>query len=463
MKKDQDYSRRKFLAGSALGAAGAMGAGAFLDPGAMAAQVAGVKRTDLLDLTIKEIKVYQTDLKGLRKLNTTETGEIISVVTNNGIEGNYSIGDRNRTVGWLNWAKATLLGKNVIDLLPTIASTSGLKSGPPRRSTRGGGGGGGGFGAQDGGPGTYTAFGGPAIQGSGLAPRGGGSWPNWYTAAADVVLWDILGKYVNRPIYQILNGGTKGKDKMLAYASSTHLPTIEEFVPDALAAQKAGYKSYKIHPGPGQHKSGPLIPAYHGHMEIIRELRRACGPEFILSHDPVQGYTRQEALVVGRLLDELEYVFFEDPIRTTDKEGLIWLADKIDTPLHVGEFIYSVADFAEYIRDGALHGLRFIADNVGGISGSMRLGLLADAHGIECVPHNWGNGFDVALHFHIELALPNVYWFEMPWPHELVDRPYFGHKFRCDADGYVPAPTAPGLGYPLDMDALDKMTTRIDR
>jgi L-alanine-DL-glutamate epimerase-like enolase superfamily enzyme len=451
----QDYSRRRFIAGSALGAAGAA---AFFDPGAMAAQSAGVKRADLLDLVIKEVKVYQTDLKGIHKLNTTETGELISVVTNSGIEGNYTIGDRNKTEGWLTWAKATLLGKSVIDLLPTIASTSGMKGPAPRGSGNRGG-----FNAGDGGPGTYTAFGGPAITGSGLAPRGGGSWPNWYTAAADVVLWDILGKYVNRPIYKILNGGVKGKDKMLAYASSQHLPTIEHFVPDALAAKKAGYKAYKIHPGRGQHASGPEIPAYHGHMEIIRQLRKALGDEFFLMHDPVQGYTRQEALAVGRLLDELQYIFFEDPIRTNDKEGLVWLADKLDIPLHVGEFIFSVADFAEYIRDGALQGLRFIADNVGGISGGMRLGLLADAHGLECVPHNWGNPLDLALHFHIELALPNVYWFEMPWPHEYADRPWIQYKFRCDENGYVPAPTEPGLGYPIDKDALDKVTTNIAR
>ena len=454
--RHQDYSRRGFLAGTAaIGAAGAL-----WDAGALAAQAAGVKRSDLADLVIKEVKIYVTDLKGIRKLNSTETGELISVVTTNGIEGNYTIGDRNRTEGWLAWAKAHLLGKNVIDLLPTIASTSGMKAPSPR----GNGNNRGTFGTADaGGPGTYPAFGGPAITGSGLTPRGGGNWPNWYTAAADVVLWDILGKYVNRPIYQILNGAVKGKDRMLAYASSLHLPTIEHYVPDVTNAKNQGYKAYKIHPGRGQHESGPEIPSYHGHMEIIKEVRKAVGNEFILSHDPVQSYTRSEALVVGRLLDELEYIFFEDPIRTSDKEGLIWLASKLDVPLHVGEFIYSIADFAEYIRDGALHGLRFIADNVGGISGSMRLGLLADAHGLECVPHNWGNVLDLAVHFHLELALPNVYWFEMPFPAENTDRPYFKNKIRIDDKGYVLAPTEPGLGYPIDRNELDKITTRIDR
>jgi L-alanine-DL-glutamate epimerase-like enolase superfamily enzyme len=307
------------------------------------------------------------------------------------------------------------------------------------------------------------AFGGAAIAGSGLSTRGGGSWPNYYAAAADVAMWDILGKAVHRPIYQILSGGTPTKDKLMAYASSQHLPTVEDYVPDALKAKSLGYRAYKIHPGGGQHATGPAIPSYIGHMEELREVRKAVGDEFVLMHDPVQRYGRFEAMTVGRLLDELNYAWFEDPIRTTDQEGLIQLCAALNLPIHVGEFIYSIADFAEYIKRDALDVVRLIADNVGGISGAMRVGLLADAHGLECTPHNWGNVPDMALHFHVELALPNAYWFEMPFPAEYADRLYYKDKFRIDADGFVHAPTEPGLGYPIDHDILDKMTLRIDR
>ena len=57
----------------------------------------------------------------------------------------------------------------------------------------------------------------------------------------------------------------------------------------------------------------------------------------------------------------------------------------------------------------------------------------------------------------------NAYWFEMPFPAEWADRPYHKDAFRIDAEGYVQAPTQPGLGYPIDRDALDKMIKRIDR
>jgi L-alanine-DL-glutamate epimerase-like enolase superfamily enzyme len=455
---ERDVSRRNFLYGSATGAALAL-----LDPGLAAAKSVDAKCSDLPDLTIKEVKVYVTDMTGIHRLNGTETGEIISVVTTSGIEGNYTLGDRNATSNWLEWAKPALVGKSVIDLLPQLTSTSGMKSraGFDALSRRGGKAMG--FGNSPKGPGMHPAFGGPAVAGSGLNTHGGGNWPNYYTAAADVCLWDILGKAVNRPIYRILQGGEPVKTRVMAYASSNHLPSIEDYVADALNAKKLGYAGYKIHPGMGQHRGGSPIPTYIGHMEEIREVRKAVGDEFVLMHDPVRMYNRFEALQVGRLLQDLDYLWFEDPIQTNDEEGLIELVKRLDITIHVGEFLYSIADFAEYIKRDALGAVRCIIDNVGGISGGMRVGLLADAHGLEAAPHNWGNEFDLIVAFHLELALPNAYWFEMPFPAEYTDRPYFKYKFRAGQDGYIPAPTEPGLGYPLDRDALDRMTKRILR
>jgi L-alanine-DL-glutamate epimerase-like enolase superfamily enzyme len=456
-------SRRDFLGATAGTTAGLA---VLANPALAAAQSVGVKSGDLPDLTIREVKVYVTDLGTYHSLNG-ETGELFSVVTHSGIEGNYTPGNRNPTLGWLEWAKSALVGKSVLDLLPTLTSTSGLRgtygfngeiSKEPGVRLRGGS-----TFHRAPGIGHGSAFDTPGV-GGGLITRAGGEWPNWYTAAADVCLWDILGKAVNRPIYKLLSGGCGGsKDRIMAYASSTHHRTIEDYAPEVLKAKAQGFKGYKIHPGDGQHTQGPAIPAYVGHMEIIRQVRQAAGEEFMLAHDPVQVYNRYEAMKVGRLLDELDYAWFEDPIRTTDMDGLIELCAALNLPIHVGEFLYSISDFAEYICKNALDVARLIADNVGGISGSMRVGLLADAFGLECTPHNWGNTLDLALHFQVELALPNAAWFEVPFPPELSDHPYFDYKFRPDQDGYIHAPTEPGLGYPIDRGALDKITRKINR
>ena len=456
-------SRRDFLSNSAC-MASAAGLAALTDPGAAAAQSVGVKPGDLPNLTIKEAKVYVTDLSktGYRPLNSPDHGELVSLTTVGGIEGVYTLGNRNATPHWLEWAKATLIGKSVLDLLPSLTSTSGLKAnygynanvrrpGAPR-----------GFAAPT--LGNTSAFNTEGLVGSGATTHGGGNWPNWYTASADVILWDILGQAVGRPIYKLLGGGVGGaKEKIMGYASTQQHATIEEFAHEVAQAKAMNFKAYKIHPGPGQHNSGKEIPTYIGHMEIIRQVRAAAGDEFVLAHDPVQMYNRYEALAVGRLLDDLNYAWFEDPIRTTDMEGLIELNRVLNLPLHVGEFLFSIADFADYISKGALNVARLIADNVGGISGSMRVGLLADAFGLECTPHNWGNPIDLAVHHHLEMALPNASWFEVPMPPDAADHPFMDTKYRPDADGYIGAPTAPGLGVKINRAALDKLTTRIER
>jgi len=82
---------------------------------------------------------------------------------------------------------------------------------------------------------------------------------------------------------------------------------------------------------------------------------------------------------------------------------------------------------------------------------------------MECAPHNWGNVYYHAVHFHCELAMPNNVWFEMTVPLGSSDLAFIKDKIRIDSEGYVNAPTKPGLGYEIDRDALDKFTVSIDR
>ncbi len=278
---DRAFSRREFFSASTLGAIA--GASVLADPIRAAAQSVGIKPSDLPDLTVKEVKVYVANLGTLRRINSGETGEICSIVTNCGIEGNYTIGNRVPGDGWLAYAKEVCLGKNVIDLLPGLAAAAAPRSRMfPTMFV-------GGFGYPNG------------------MKLGSPGETNYHAALIDVCLWDILGKAVNRPIYKLL-GGTK--DRMLAYGSSLHLPAIEDFAPQALEAKADSYRAYKIHPGGGQHRAATPepIPAYVGHIEKIRSVRKAVGDEFMLLHDPVQRYKRTRRWRWASLLDECGYV-----------------------------------------------------------------------------------------------------------------------------------------------------------
>ena len=393
----RSVSRRHFLGVAGAGAvAGVFGLRETL---CAAVQAAGIKPNDLM---IKELRVYV--------LKSSE--QIASLVTNTGIEGNYTLASRYfhpnwNNLGWLEYAKQVLPGRSVLDF-PDF--TNQYRSNVGQLS---------------------------------------------YASAINNCAWDILGKAVNLPVYRLLGAY---RDRVRAYASSQHLKTVDDFVADLKRAKGDGFTAYKIHP--------PWLPDnavdYRLDMEVAKAVRKYAGDDFPLLFDRVGGYTRDEAIKVGRVLDQLNYVSYEDPIPTNDIDGLAQLAQALDLPITIGEFIFSPYDFTEYIRRGACDVVRFVVDNIGGITGGMKVARLAECFGMECQPHNWGTALDHAVHFHCELAMPNNIWFEMTQPQGITDRPYFKDQIRIDKEGYVPAPTKPGLGYEIDRNVLDNLTKKIE-
>src|SRR5579883_459162 len=346
----------------ALLGAGAAALAATPGPASAAVAAAGIKPQDLI---VKQVKVY------VLSATRGRAQRIASIVTNSGIEGNYTLENRYfhpnwSNLGWLDYAKA-----------------------------------------------------------------------------AGLPVYRLLGAY---------------RDKVRAYASSQHLKTVDDFVADLQHAKGQGFTAYKIHPPWLENNAVD----YRLDIEVAKAIRKAAGDRYPLLFDRVGAYTREEAVKVGRALDELGYISYEDPLPTTDIDGLVELANKLDIPITIGEFIFSPYNFGEYIRSGAVEIVRFIVDNIGGITGGMKIGRLAECFGMECQPHNWGSALDHAVHFHCELAMPNNVWFEMTQPQGITDQPWFKDKIRIDSDGYVPAPVKPGLGYELDRDAMDKMMVRVE-
>jgi L-alanine-DL-glutamate epimerase-like enolase superfamily enzyme len=401
-----NLSRRNFFGATAAGALA----------GRAVAQSAGVKPSDLPDLTMKEVKVYVLKPAeantGQGGANFRRAEQFASVVTASGIEGNYELSNRYShsnwsNLGWLPAAKRTLVGKRVLDL-PEFTSQ------------------------------WHSAVGQLS-----------------YASAMNNCLWDILGKAVNMPVYRILGAY---RDRVRAYASSQHLRTVEAFVADVQHAKSQGFTAYKIHP--------PWLSNnevdYKLDIEVAKAVRNTGGDDMALLFDRVGAYTRLEAMKVGRALDQLNYVSYEDCLPTDDMEGLAELVKALDVPITMGEFLLSPYDYAKYIRFGSLDEVRFIVDNLGGITGGMKVAQMAECFGMLCQPHNWGTLLDHAVHFHCELAMPNNVWFEMTQPMGSTDRPYFKDQLRIDKDGYVPAPRKPGLGYEFDYDALHNALDHIE-
>ncbi len=272
-------------------------------------------------------------------------------------------------------------------------------------------------------------------------------WPLRARGILDYALWDIAGKTTDLPIYKLL-GATR--EKVLAYGSTVHHDTDEKFVETALSCKELGFKAIKIHPYDIADMDIPLC----------RKVRKAVGDDMILMLDTQKypgHYTRDEAMRVGRVLDELNFYWFEDPIDRRDLEGLAELTRSLNVMIRSGDRVEDIREYNYMVRNNCID---IIAGPAGmGISDQMKLSHLAEINFLHYEPHDYHGGTP-SLHVLLavnnskfyEKAVPLGRWYESSYPGVYLD------PVQVDREGYVHAPTKPGLGFEIDWKEAKKVT-----
>lgn len=261
----------------------------------------------------------------------------------------------------------------------------------------------------------------------------------------DVALWDIVGKVANLPIYQLLGAY---RDKVRAYASSGQYPNVEAYVKQVMECKARGFTAYKLH------VSG--IPSED--LAVCRAVREAVGDDMILMHDPVGQYDREQALMVGRELEKLNFYWLEEPIQDTDMGGLIQLCNALDIPIAALEVLPgNLYTRAQYIARGAVDMVRSDTCYNGGITPLKKIASLAEAFAIKCEIHCCPNPWMNAANLHVMCSIRNCDFYEWMVPEWIWD---FGVKetIKLDDEGYVHVPKGPGLGMEPDWEYIDSCT-----
>ncbi len=268
--------------------------------------------------------------------------------------------------------------------------------------------------------------------------------------AVDVALWDIVGKRAGLPVHQLLGSV---RSEVPAYASTGGLGGPQDYAAEALRYADAGWRAYKIHP--------PRDP--DADIEIVRAVGAAVGDRMALMLDPVSGYSYEEALRVGLVLDELGFEWFEDPIADADIHGYRRLGQKIKTPLMATE--YAPGGFhgmQAWITERATDMLRGDVTVKGGITPLLKIAHLAEGFGMRCEIHHGGNALANIANLHVTMAIANCRYYEV-----IVNEPAYGFGLgslpEVDGDGMVAAPDGPGIGAELDLDTLEDNTESILR
>lgn len=264
----------------------------------------------------------------------------------------------------------------------------------------------------------------------------------------DCCLWLLAAQAAGQPLWRHIGGA---RDRVPVYASSLVLADAEAYAAEAQAVQAAGLRGYKIHP-PGRSLSEDI--------EIHRAVRSAVGAGFPLMSDPVQPYTLDEALRLGRELERLDYLWLEEPLPDESPGALAELSRTLDIPVIGGEVLakhpYSLAD---YCARRVVDGLRADVSWTGGVTGTLKTAHLAEAFHMPCEIHtSIFHALDL-VNLHVCGAIRNSGWFEVLWP--MAPFAFALPSGLPIVDGMAILPETPGLGATLDRDAIENATTEV--
>ncbi len=255
--------------------------------------------------------------------------------------------------------------------------------------------------------------------------------------AMDVALWDICGKVAGLPIYKLLGAY---RERAPAYASSLTLPDVEEYVQEALDCKERGFKGYKARPWGIPEKD----------LAVCQALRKAFGDDMTLMVDAMGSYDYVEALGMGRELEQMGFYRYDAPLPHADLYGYVKLARDLDIPIAGPETAEGGAGSGlEYITRRAVDVVRSDVALQGGITAVRKRAALSEAFGLKCELSQGGNSSMNLAALHLLLSIKNSDYCEVVVPESLHQ---FGlaEDIRVDREGYVQAPTKPGLGQEID-------------
>lgn len=273
-------------------------------------------------------------------------------------------------------------------------------------------------------------------------------------SAIDIALWDIAGKAAGQPIHRLLGG--IGRTEVDAYASSINWVSDDAAAIEINTVLKAGFQAIKIKLGRPVHKA----------IERAKLARRLAGDGISLLVDANWAYDLHEAIQVGRVLSDLGYDVFEEPIHPDDRGGYRLLSRQLPIRLAAGESDYCAADALELLSDRAVGLIQPDVTRSGGITETWRIAELAAAHHVAYAPHvGWSGGICTAASLHLAAAAESFHSYEcMVFPNPLrqaLTSPVVGDVTNL-IDGRIKVPQGPGLGVEFDPAALERFTIRKD-
>ena len=256
-------------------------------------------------------------------------------------------------------------------------------------------------------------------------------------SAVDIALWDIKGKALGQSVCSLLGGY---RDRAPTYASGALMrPMNLEYLAEAgPRLVDMGFKQMKTQMG------AESTPARE--VERMRVMREGIGPDIDLMCDINQLWNVNQAIDIGKRVEEFNLFWLEDVVAHDDYQGMARVADALTTPICSGEYQYGIGPFRQMLEHRSIDIVMIDLLRVGGITQWKKVAGMAEAFNLPVVSH-----LVPEIHVHLVSAIPNGLTVEyMPWTLRLFE------ETPVMEDGELAVPDKPGLGLKFDQDVLKR-------
>ena len=262
-------------------------------------------------------------------------------------------------------------------------------------------------------------------------------------SAIDVALWDIKGKALEQPLWQLL-GGTR--DRVATYASGS----LRRGLTDEQAATAARRLVAKGFVEMKTQMALPGNPSPAEEVRRVRVVRDAIGPDIKLMCDINQRWRVEQAIDIGHRVADVGLFWLEDVTVCDDYAGLARINEALSTPIAGGEYLWGITPFRQMIEARSVDYVMIDLCRVGGVTQWMKVAGMAEAFNKPVASH-----LVPEIHVHLIAAVPNGLVVEyMPWTWRLFDDP------PMPENGEIKVPTGAGLGLKFAPDLFEKFGVR---
>lgn len=268
-------------------------------------------------------------------------------------------------------------------------------------------------------------------------------------SAIDIALWDLKGKCLGVPVYELLGG--KCRDKVRCYAPVKEYDA-EKAAKRCLQLKGLGFTAARIMMN--DRAENPLDPhTYSGklnrYIEKVKACREAVGPDFDLVLEVHRSMSMAEAVALGRAVERYTPLFMEDPIAPDSITQMGQISAAATVPIATGERFISLQEFEELLGRSSVKYIRPDVCTIGGITASKKIAAVAEAHYVGLVPHNPLGPVSTAACLQLDACIPNFLIQEYPSFNVDGNEDGMLQKHLVYEDGYIKIPDGPGLGIEL--------------